>query len=31
MKSFTTYLIIGAGLAVSIVMTIILLSILKKK
>jgi hypothetical protein len=31
MKSFTTYLIIGVGLAISIVMTIILLSILKKK
>ena len=31
MKSFTTYLIIGVGLSISIVMTIILLSILKKK
>ena len=30
-KSFTTYLIIGIGVAVSIGMTIILLSILKKK
>ena len=30
-KSFTTYLIIGVGVAVSIGMTIILLSILKKK
>ena len=30
-QSFKTYLIIGAGLAVSIVMTIILLSILRKK
>jgi hypothetical protein len=31
MKSFTTYLIIGVGVTVSIGMTIILLSILKKK
>jgi hypothetical protein len=30
-QSFKTYLIIGAGVAVSIVMTIILLSILRKK
>jgi hypothetical protein len=30
-KSFTTYLIIGVGVAISIGMTLILLSILKKK